>query len=506
MPRTTARRRTALPAAVALAALSVPALVVAVAPAPAVAAGELTATFSQSSVWGTGYGADYALRNQSSATVTSWVVEFDLPAGSTVSNSWNSVRTRDGQHYRFDNASWNGTLAPGGTQGFGFNVAGLGTPVNCTVNGAPCAGGSTPSTPPVSASPTPTPTASPTGSPTTSPTGSPTASPTGSPTPVPTGSVVPVSTAAELSAALAAALPGQTIRLAAGTYHGVFRSQRPGTAAAPITLVGPQDAVLVNDGPSGSGPSCPAPVDGWDSGYGLWLYAAPYWNLTGFAVADSKKGIVLDRSPHVTIDGVTVRHIDEEGVHFRSSSADGVIRNSTVTDTGLVQPGYGEGIYLGSAQSNFTCYADSTGTDRSDRVQVLNNRIGPDVRAEHVDIKEGTTGGVLRGNVFDGQGISGQNSGDSWVDVKGNGYLLEGNVGTFTAPGTFANGYETHNLLDGYGCGNIWRDNRSDLGGVGGYAIRVSSVSRCADNPNVVYASNTVTGAVSGLTNITVTD
>ncbi|WP_433584855.1 discoidin domain-containing protein [Microbacterium hydrocarbonoxydans] len=321
----------------------------------------------------------------------------------------------------------------------------------------------------------------------------------------PAGTIVDVSTSAQLSTALSAATPGQTIRLAPGTYQGSFVATTPGTASAPITITGPRTAIITNDGPSGSLSGCPHPGDGWDSGYGLWLYGASYWNITGLTVADAKKGIVLDSATHVTIDGVLVRDIEDEGVHFRRSSADGVIRNSEITRTGLVQPSYGEGLYLGSANSNFTCYADSSGRDRSDRVQVLDNVFGPAIAAEHIDIKEGTEGGVVRGNSFDGTGLSGQNSADSWVDVKGNGYLFEGNTGTFSSPGTFANGYETHNPLTGYGCGNIWRDNDSDLGGVGGYAVFVSSTSKCSGNPNRVYASNTVTNAVSGLTNIAVT-
>ncbi|MFC0862394.1 right-handed parallel beta-helix repeat-containing protein [Sphaerimonospora cavernae] len=321
--------------------------------------------------------------------------------------------------------------------------------------------------------------------------------------------VIDVSTAAELQSALAGARPGQTIRLAAGEYHGAFVTQRAGTASLPITLVGPADAVLVNDGPSGSGPSCPAPVSGWDSGYGLWLFGAPYWNLFGLTVKDSKKGIVLDDSPHVTIDRVYVHHIDEEAVHFRRSSADGVIRNSEISHTGLVQPGYGEGVYIGSANSNWACHGNSGGVDRSDRVEVLNNRFGPDIAAEHIDVKEGTFDGVIRGNIFNGTGISGQNSADSWIDVKGIGYVIDGNTGSFTSPGIFANGYETHNpaTTPSYanGCGNVWRDNSSDLGGVGGYAIKITSTSKCAGNPNVVYSSNTVRNALSGLTNVKVT-
>lgn len=321
--------------------------------------------------------------------------------------------------------------------------------------------------------------------------------------------VVDVSTATELRSALAAARPGQTIRLAPGEYHGSFVTQRAGTASLPITLVGPADAVLVNDGPSGSGPSCPAPTSGWDSGYGLWLYAAPYWNLFGFTVKDSKKGIILDDSPHVTIDRVHVHHIDEEAVHFRRSSADGVIRNSRISHTGLVQAGYGEGVYIGSANSNWACHGNSGGVDRSDRVEVLDNRFGPNIAAEHIDVKEGTFDGVISGNTFDGTGISGQNSADSWVDVKGIGYVIERNTGSFASPGTFANGYETHNpaTTPSYanGCGNVWRDNASDLGGVGMYAIRITSTSKCAGDPNVVHSSNTVRNALSGLTNIKVT-
>jgi hypothetical protein len=335
----------------------------------------------------------------------------------------------------------------------------------------------------------------------------PTAPPTAAPptTGPPAGPVVDVSTAAQLQAALAAAQPGQTIRLAAGTYRGAFLAQRAGTASSRIALTGPASAILINDGPSGSGPSCSAPTAGWDPGYGLWLFNAPYWNLTGFTVAESKKGVVLDNSHHVTLDGLHVHHVEDEAVHFRRSSADGVVRNSRITDTGLVQPGFGEGVYIGSSESNFACYGNSGGMDRSDRVQVLDNAIGPNVTAEHIDAKEGTEGGIVRGNRFNGQGITGQNSGDSWVDAKGNDYLYEGNTGTFGPPGVLANGYETHNLLTGYGCGNVWRNNTSDLGGVGRYAINVTSTSRCPGHLNVVYSSNTVTNAVSGLTNVAVT-
>lgn len=479
------RRAVILAAATVSAALALTGAVTAQA-----AAANLSATFAQTSVWTGGYGAGYTIANRGDAPATGWTVEFDLPAGTAVSSSWSSVKTQTGQHYKFVNAGFNGTVKPGATANFGFNVAGSGLPSGCTVNALPCEGGG-----PVTTTPTTTTTTS-------------TTPPTTTTTP-PAGDTVNVSTAAQLQVALANAAPGQAIKLAAGTYRGSFVTTKAGTAAKPITLSGPANAILINDGPSGDAPDCPAPTAGWDSGYGLWLSGAPYWNLTGFTVQESKKGIVVDNSPHTTIDGVNVNHVDEEAVHFRRSSADSVLKNSTITYTGLVQPGYGEGVYLGSANSNWACHGNSGGVDRGDRIQVLDNHIGPFIAAEPIDVKEGTFNGVIRGNTFDGRGISGENSADSWIDVKGIGYTIENNTGTFSSPGTFANGYENHNTSTSpsfdNGCGNVWRGNKSDLGGVGAYAIKISSVSKCAANPNVVYASNTVTNATSGLTNIPVT-
>jgi hypothetical protein len=478
----TIARRVALTLSAAVAAGG---LALAVTPSAHAAAPVLTATFTQTSVWNSGYGADIVIRNGGDAAATGWAVEFDLPAGTTVTSSWSSVRTTTGNHYRFTNVSYNGTVAPGASVSFGFNAAHLGVPLNCTVNGGPCT--SSPTTAPTTAPPTTPPTTAPT-------------------TPPPSGPVIDVSTAAQLTSAIAAVRPGQTIRLAAGTYNGAFLARTAGTAAAPITLTGPASAVITNPDSSGSsGTSCSVPAAGFDPGYGFWLYQAPYWRLTGFTVNTAIKGIVIDNSAHVTIDGVTVQNINAEGVHFRSSSPDGVIQNSTIHDTGKVQPEYGEGIYLGSANSNWSCYGNTGGVDASDRVQVLNNHVGPNVAAEHVDVKEGTVGGVIRGNTWNGQGIAGQNSADSWLDVKGSNYVIEDNTGTFSTPGVFANGYETHNPTAGSGCGNVWRNNRSDLGGVGAWAIDVTSTSKCAGNLNIVYASNTVTNATSGLTNIAVT-
>jgi hypothetical protein len=116
---------------------------------PAQAATGVTATFSKDSDWGSGYQAKYTITNGSSATISSWTVAFDLPAGLTLGSFWDATLTTSGQHVTAKNRDYNGTVAPGASASFGFLVnGGSGAPTNCTVNGGSCAGGGGDTTPP----------------------------------------------------------------------------------------------------------------------------------------------------------------------------------------------------------------------------------------------------------------------------------------------------------------------------------------------------------------------
>ncbi|NAZ83444.1 hypothetical protein GTR02_16620 [Kineococcus sp. R8] len=127
---------------------------------------------------------------------------------------------------------------------------------------------------------------------------------------------------------------------------------------------------------------------------------------------------------------------------------------NTVTRTGLRKGKFGEGIYVGSAQSNWETYGDG-GPDRSDDNLLARNDISG-TTAESVDIKEGTTGGRLIDNVFDGTGMT---DADSWVDVKGNGWVISGNTGRNTPK----DGFQTHRILEGWGTDNVFEDNVLDV-------------------------------------------
>ena len=166
------RRRSAVVALAAAAALVATGLVAAL---PANAAGTFTATFTSAGDWGTGHQASVQVTNGTTSTASTWTLEFDLPAGTTITSSWDADVTRTGNHYKVTSKSWAGPFAPGASQTWGYVGSGpFAQPTGCTVNGAACTGGSVP---------TPT---SPTTTPTTGPTSTPTPTPTSTPTPDPT--------------------------------------------------------------------------------------------------------------------------------------------------------------------------------------------------------------------------------------------------------------------------------------------------------------------------------
>ncbi|MGW3602639.1 glycosyl hydrolase family 18 protein [Micromonospora sp. NPDC005161] len=123
-------------------------------------AGTVTTTFIKAQDWGTGHETKVTVTNGSSATVSTWRIEFDLPSGTTISSSWDADVTSSGNHYVAVKKSWAGALAPGASFSWGYNGTGAyKAPLNCTVNGAACGGGTPPptTTPPTTTPPTTTP-------------------------------------------------------------------------------------------------------------------------------------------------------------------------------------------------------------------------------------------------------------------------------------------------------------------------------------------------------------
>jgi chitinase len=107
-------------------------------------AASATATFVKVSDWGSGFEGKVTITNGTSAAMNGWNVQFDLPTGFSIPSAWDAVMTRSGQHYTFTNPGWATPLPAGAGTSFGFNGSPGGLPgiTGCTLNGAPCAGGS----------------------------------------------------------------------------------------------------------------------------------------------------------------------------------------------------------------------------------------------------------------------------------------------------------------------------------------------------------------------------
>ena len=302
-------------------------------------------------------------------------------------------------------------------------------------------------------------------------------------------------TVQEIRDAVATASPGQVIQIADGEYEFKPRlvASAAGTADAPITLTGSRQVILRTKNASGD--------------YGLSI-TGDFWRIAGLNVAHASKGIVLDGSVGTVIDNVEVYDVGDEAVHFRACSSDGVLRNSYIHDTGRNSPQYGEGVYVGSANSNWSKYEctdveeGQPEGDNTERVLVEDN-VFEDVTAEGADLKEGTDSGTLRRNVFRRTGTSGQNSADSAVDAKGNNWVIEDNSVSETdaewdddgtaQPSEFADGYQSHSVYEGYGTGNVFRRNTVE-GVIPGFGIGLYP----ADG-NTVYCDNSAPGATLGL-------
>lgn len=281
---------------------------------------------------------------------------------------------------------------------------------------------------------------------------------------------VTVHTGGELTSALRAATAGTLIQLAAGTYAGHFTGTGAGDPARPITLCGGRDAVL----------------DGGPGGYTLHLTEARYWRISGLTVHGGQKGVVLDNSQHTVVDGLEIAGVGEEALHLRTNSSDNVVSGNVIHNTGSQQAKFGEGIYIGSAQSNWGRYTGGQ-PDRSDRNQIIGNTVS-DTTAEAVDIKEGTTGGVLRNNKFTGP----MSAANSWVNVKGNSWQIIGNIGH----NSNGDGFSVHQILDGWGLDNTFADNTAVVNGPG-YGFNVTK----NQDRTVVSCGNRAEGAAKGLSN-----
>lgn len=227
---------------------------------------------------------------------------------------------------------------------------------------------------------------------------------------VPTKSRIFISTSPEqLRLILRRVYPGDAIVLRDGIYRGTFTARRSGIATAFIQMTGSSRAILTNI-----------------EGYGFHLKAS-FWHLKGFTIENTRKALVLNGARFNYIDGLTLRGADEEGILLWNDSSNNTIRLNQILQVG--RRNISNAITVGTEYRRWR----NAVPDRSSYNRILYNEIGPVVSGFMIDVKEGTCCGRIRGNTFDASLSAGNSEGSQravvWVDIKGDGYRVERNLG-----------------------------------------------------------------------------
>lgn len=97
--------------------------------------------YTVTSQWPGGFGGSVTINNTGNMTVSGWTLTWTFANGQTITQLWNGSYTQSGGNVSVSNLSYNGTIAPGGNQNFGFNAAWNGSNTNPTsfkLNGVAC--------------------------------------------------------------------------------------------------------------------------------------------------------------------------------------------------------------------------------------------------------------------------------------------------------------------------------------------------------------------------------
>ena len=250
-----------------------------------------------------------------------------------------------------------------------------------------------------------------------------------------------------LFTAMRSAKPGDVIRIAPGTYdYTVYQgadkidTDAAGTAEAPVTL-------------TAADPEDPPVLTGSGTAHGYVLHIqGDYWIIEHLKVTTAQKGVVFDHSSHSVLRNCEIYQTGAEAVALRDGSSDCTVSHCSIHDTGLVSPGYGEGVYVGSSKS-------TTGFDyKCDNNRILHCTF-KNVAAEDVDVKEYTTGTEIAYCTFYGNGMTGENYAGSFVDIAGNGCAVHDNTGYRNSNPKIVAAFEIHEQADGWGHQNSFCNN-----------------------------------------------
>ena len=299
---------------------------------------------------------------------------------------------------------------------------------------------------------------------------------------------VTVRTGAQLQTAITAAQPGDVIRAYTNTTPGAYTfanngtlqvTGKAGTASQPIWICGTPSLVLQ--------------FAGVDTNGGIKVEDSSYINVAGMTVQDSQKGVSVINSNHVVIADMHVQSIGQEAIHLKNQTTDSVVIGNTISQTGLQTVGYGEGVYIGTAQGNWGQYNNGL-PDASNRDTIVSNTISQ-TTAELIEAKEGSVDGRIANNTLNGAGMVNPDGGDSPIAIQSSGWVVSDNTIT-NAP---TDGVQVWQVGD-YGYNNlVFRNQFNDT--IPHYSVQLAA--KADELGDIVGCDNTVAPGGAGLSNKT---
>jgi O-glycosyl hydrolase len=97
--------------------------------------------YTTNSQWPGGFTAQVVIGNTGPATISSWTLSFTFPGDQKITSAFNGGFAQTGENATLTNASYNGSLAPGGSTTAGFQGTWSNSdaaPASFTLNGASC--------------------------------------------------------------------------------------------------------------------------------------------------------------------------------------------------------------------------------------------------------------------------------------------------------------------------------------------------------------------------------
>ncbi len=97
--------------------------------------------YAKASEWAGGFVANVTVNNTGTSAISGWQLGFTFPGDQHITNAWNATVTQSGEAVSATNASFDGSIAPGGNVQFGFQgtwTSNDTSPSSFTVNGAAC--------------------------------------------------------------------------------------------------------------------------------------------------------------------------------------------------------------------------------------------------------------------------------------------------------------------------------------------------------------------------------